>query len=377
MLLSITSWKRRLSIARSMVRVCFPAIICLQLFGCQDAPPSGVRLGRVIWRTEGVGHGVPAFDEATVYFLGWNHDVTAVDKWTGSIRWKRFTPWPSGMTDGYDVVVAGSIVAVADVDIYAFDKQTGEQRWMFRPLDDYAGYVGLATDGASVFGGSTKNRAYAIDAASGSLRWMTTVTSDSGTWVSYPVTGGNLVYYCVTFLNTALYTGAVVALDAGSGALRWRRDFPAISPPRAAGCYMRVAVTDSLVIASTDDGRLYALRPETGDSVWMAEAPLVAGGIEKGPIAADGPTQIAAGNSGLVRAYDVRTGKPLWQASADQGSVTWPIALRGDRVFVVHAGAQLAAFETQSGRQLWVEGAGASGGGEYNYTQRSTAIGCT
>jgi outer membrane protein assembly factor BamB len=343
--------------------------LALAFCACVDprTGPLSVNSGRIIWRAEGVGHGIPAFDETTVYFLGWNHDVTAVDKETGVVRWKEFTAGDDAVTDGYDVVLAGTVVAIADIDIYAFDRQTGARRWTFRPSDDYAGYVGLSTDGSLIFGGSTKNRAYAVDPSTGAERWRTDVTSDSAAWISYPVAAGGLVFYCVTHL-TQPYTGAVVALDASTGVVRWLRDFAPPSPSHAAGCFKRPTVSQALVIASTDDGRLYALDRETGDSVWMIPALTFEGGVEHGPIAAIDDVLIAAGNSGVVRAYDIQTGTQRWQSSADQGSITWPIALDADRVFVVHAGAQLAAFDRDSGNLLWVEGAGVTGGGEYNYT---------
>ena len=97
----------------------------------QDSPMS------VLWRVPGEGRGVPAADDTTAYFLSARHEVVAIDRRNGSIRWRRETGEPADSTLGSSVTLAGSIVVAGDYDVYGFDRSTGAARWRFSPADGY------------------------------------------------------------------------------------------------------------------------------------------------------------------------------------------------------------------------------------------------
>lgn len=353
------SWSRTPLIG-GLIALVLAATACTEPGGPPEAR------GRVLWRVPGEGFWpAPTFDDATVYFIGRNHDLVAVDKHAGTVRWQQLITSETRTTDiGAEAVVAGNVVAVADLDVFGFDRATGARLWAFRPQYSRAGWVGIATDGQTVFAGFDLNRAYAIDAATGGQRWVTVVTPDSNAWIKGPVVKDNVVYYCISYPGSLYDRGAVAALHAADGRVLWLRDFPSPATPRHTGCFERVAVAGSLVIAIGKDGRLYAVDRVTGDFAWTSPSPAVDSstyGPIYGPIAALDTMFFTGTNSGSVSAYDARNGRLLWRATAEQGSIGNDLAVDTGQVVVRHLGGQLAAFDFKSGRLLWVEGAGMVG----------------
>jgi outer membrane protein assembly factor BamB len=91
-------------------------------------------------------------------------------------------------------------------------------------------------------------------------------------------------------------TGELLALDAATGIVKWKKELPVIALGSA-------TVVNDLVLTSTAAGILYAFDRATGEQVWMYQAPSginappsvvgdmiivpLAGGIA-GPLAAGG-----------------------------------------------------------------------------------------
>ncbi|MFL6415483.1 MAG: PQQ-binding-like beta-propeller repeat protein [Bryobacteraceae bacterium] len=134
-----------------------------------------------------------------------------------------------------------------------------------------------------------------------------------------PVLAGQLLYVITPF-------NQVLALDPGTGAERWRFD-PEIAKDRAysEGTARGVTVVDNTVLFGTLDARLIALRASDGKRIW--DVP-IAPGIKDGnfqitsPPVVVGQTVIVGSGigdngraemqRGVVRAFDLRTGKPKW-----------------------------------------------------------------
>jgi alcohol dehydrogenase (cytochrome c) len=145
----------------------------------------------------------------------------------------------------------------------------------------------------------------------------------------------------VLFLTAA--GGIVQALDATDGTLLWeyrRRD--ASGGDRV----QSVALWEDLVLVSTSDGAIVALDAPTGVVRW--ETPQMGFGNTAGPIVADGKVINGVNGCGrfieqkcFVSAHDVNSGELLWQTEVinrpgEPGGDTW-----GDLSFEMRAGADM------------------------------------
>lgn len=348
-----------------------------------DAPPTSPAPGRILWRADGEGWGIPTFDDSTVYFVGYHHDLIAVDKHTGARRWRAVTSDQGESTAGTTAVIAGNTVAMGDVEVYGFDRRTGARLWRFQPDPGYdAGMLALSTDGQTIYAGSPVGRAYAIDGATGAQRWTTVVVpTDSNAWISDPVFSGGLVYACISH-HTNPTTGGVVALDAATGAIRWSRDFPPEAPNYRAGCYRHVVPSGDLVVGASDDGHLYAMDRLTGEIQWTAPQlsglPPGTGGSPESdarPLAAIDSTVVVGSTTGYITALDSRSGREIWRATANWGSAVYPLAADAQRVYAMHDGGQLGAFDLTTGKFLWIAGVNEFEG-EFYYTPPSMPTAC-
>jgi outer membrane protein assembly factor BamB len=106
---------------------------------------------------------------------------------------------------------------------------------------------------------------------------MTVYPGNQGGVLSPASTDGSTIYVPVVNNSSTLQsqesgkagrsqTGEVVALDAGTGAIRWKRHL-------SGAAYGATSVANDLVFASTLAGTLYALETGTGDIAWQVKLP--------------------------------------------------------------------------------------------------------
>ena len=123
-------------------------------------------------------------------------------------------------------VVKGNTVYIEDLDstVFALDRATGKVRWITRFLEANGGPNGLAVSGGRVYG-ATVDEAFALSARTGKKLWQHHLTSRSRRLRQRldPV-----VWKGFVFLGTIGYApfgrGTIYALDARTGAIRWRFD---------------------------------------------------------------------------------------------------------------------------------------------------------
>ena len=141
-----------------------------------------------------------------------------------------------GVTRAYaqPTIVAGRLfIGSANGNVYSLDAKTGCLVWIFAaegPVRS-AITIGIDASGWTAYFGDQRANAYALDALTGAVRWKTHVDAHPAAMISgapaladgvlyvpvssfEEVSGANLHYACCTF------RGAVVALDAGTGAQR-------------------------------------------------------------------------------------------------------------------------------------------------------------
>ena len=184
----------------TIVRHCLVVVVA-GLWAGGHAAAQGAPDTTPIWHVKGTGSGTPVYEGDTAYFLSDDRKVSAVDVGTGDVRWTTATGVPGydaffgTGTAGTALALAGSTVVAGDWDVVGFDRATGTRRWIYEaPAGDGPGlFLGPHRDGV-VYTGSPGGRAYALDAATGRLRWMTTIVEGGMTSVFRPVIDGGRVF---------------------------------------------------------------------------------------------------------------------------------------------------------------------------------------
>jgi outer membrane protein assembly factor BamB len=209
--------------------------------------------------------------------------------------------------------------------------------------------------------------------ADGKLIWERSLTEDFGMWTTHggrtvsPIIEGDLV---ITSGPTegwgeqAQRRHRFIALDKKTGETVWvstpgGRPFDTTySPPVIANVN-----GIRLLIAGTGDGAVHALKPRTGEPVWkfeMSKRGINTGVVLKGTtaIVSHSEENLDSSEMGLLAAVDA-TGKGAlgkdqtrWVVRGFQGGFSSPV-LDGDRIYQVDNGANLFAFDVNTGKELW------------------------
>ena len=154
-----------------------------------------------------------------------------------------------------------------------------------------------------------------------------------------PDTDGAAVY-------AAGHEGRVVRLDLASGREQWRID---AGQMLSAG----VGVGDGLVLVGTRKGVLLAFKSVDGSPAWSAN---LSAEVLTPPVAANGVV-VARTNDGKVYLLDSASGKQRWTYSRTLPALTLReqghLLLGNNAVFAGHAGGKLTALALNNGAPLW------------------------
>ena len=243
--------------------------------------------------------------------------------------------------------VANGRLYVADARgrVSAFDAANGRSVWRTDTDADITGGVGVG--GGWVLTGTEDGEVIALAADTGEIAWRTRLTSEV---LSRPqVADGHVV---VRTLD-----GKLVGLEAGSGTQRWSYEgsVPSLTV-RGTGSPV---VVSGIPITGFDNGRLVAVRGDSGEVLWEASVSDPRGrselerlaDIDTEPVAVDGVVY-AASYERAVAAFEVETGQPLWRS--DLASRT-ALAADADLVFVADRDGSVHALDRLTGTSVWTE----------------------
>jgi len=287
-----------------------------------------------------------------------------VDIGAGSNRDRRINARP--------VVLDGTVYTVAaDGRVTATNAETGERRWQVRveprdtgedggglPLpipfigregggpDRYAFGGGVAVDGGRVFVHTGRRFLVALDASNGNEIWRETSLTPL---IAAPTVADGRVY-------SITHENELIAFDASTGSVQWTHG--AIADSARLLTAPSVAVQGDVVVAPFSSGELIALRTQNGAVLW-SDSLTRAGGltpmssindIAGSPVIGD--THVyALSHSGIMAAFDMRSGERSWTQPASTLHAPW---LAGNYLFVVTGDAQVAAFDRQTGDVAWI-----------------------
>lgn len=297
---------------------------------------------------------------------------------------ERWTLATGSRLAGTPSVAGGTVYAGDDAGIlHAIDARTGSERWQ-AAMTGAIGAAPTVADGV-VYAGDQAGNLAAYDAATGSERWRISLGSGSAAslYASSPVVVDAVLYVAsgggastpavadgVVFVggtaNVSLPPTALYAIDAATGAVRWRFPAGAGSGLTTPGVYAidaatgtarwsyampgdvrgAPAVIDGAVYAAAADGTVTGLDTATGAARWqvatgeaISSSPAVAGG-----------TVYVSGAAGWLYALDAMTGKETWRAQIGAAHTASPTV--ADAIYVV-AGGQLVALDANDGTERW------------------------
>ncbi len=193
----------------------------------------------------------------------------------------------------------------------------------------------------------------AVDIARGGRRWQTDTRPrrDRDGAVGGAIAYANDTLYCATGL------AEIMALDPGTGEIRWRAPLPA---PARGG----LAVAGNRILVPTIENQMLGLSAEDGTRAWTFRAtPVQALPLGLPSPAVEGDVAVGGFPSGEVVCFRIADGRVQWSESlgtsrggvsiADIGAITaLPVIDRG-RVFAVGMGGASTSLDLRSGRRVW------------------------
>lgn len=348
--------------------------------GIYDSPAPA--LNTVAWRFK-TGAQIlssPAVSGETVYIGSGDGFVYAINKASGEQRWRFATRGPVASSPA----VHDGLVFVSSLDgyVYGIDAVAGTQRWRFqtqgerrftapgihgaiprteRMPDPFDVFLSSPTivDGV-LYIGSGDQHVYALDAATGALRWK--------------FRAGDVIHATPAVHQGTVYVGSwdrnLYALDARTGAERWRyttgNDTTIYNQ---IGIASSAAVADGMVFVGGRDGKFHAVDAATGAVRWVHDN---RGGWTIGsPALREGVVYFATSDGTRFKALDARTGTVRFDLQNNAVSFSSP-SIAGNRVYYgtsdgfLHAvdltgGNIVAQFQTDGSRANlapWVDSTG-------------------
>jgi len=305
--------------------------------------------------------GSPVYRDGVVYFGSDDGSVYAVNAADGRQIWRRRTGGPVPATPA----IAGDLLYVGSYDgkFYALDARTGATRWKFATggerrfeakglhgqlpknqtiADAFDVFLSSPVVAAgAVYFGSGDGHVYALDAASGALKWKFAT--------------GDVVHASPAYADGVVYFGSwdsrFYAVDATSGKEKWR--FQGGLDPlihNQVGFQSSPAVANGVVYTGCRDSNLYALDAATGKEKWRYSAS--GSWIITSPAVTAGKVVAGTSDSSLFLVLDADTGKPIVQQKGKAYIFSSP-SIAGDVAYLGILNGTLEARDLRNGDLLW------------------------
>ena len=307
------------------------------------ATPSSIETDpdRVAWRRDfGVDDYVMVHDERLYGRLADGGELLAVDLADGETAWSADAVDPSPAPPAVDD--RGLYVLTMDDVVVSLDHE-GEQRWSGdgppgNPQYSPIGRPTVVGDYVAV-GGS--GGAALLDAASGDR--LQTYPGEGVAWA--PVIRDDTVYY--TAGDGRRPDSLRVYAMGIDGSERWQ--FPV-----GDSLYCGPALGDGAVFVASTDEYVYAIEAESGAQRWRFETPADNTGSSSQPVYADGTVFVHEGGDRVMFALDAQSGDEVWRFPAPDVLTAVP-AIAGDVVVTATPG-HLLAIDRESGDLCWAVG---------------------
>lgn len=242
-------------------------------------------------------------------------DLVAVSMATGDVAW--YIPWSEEYWSGHPVVADGLVLAATD-RARAYEAATGVERWSIPLPSSAIHHVSATANGVWYLG--VGNEVWALDVQTGAERWRQTFagTDPYAARARTLAVAGDGVYVCgeqVLEANGARTQGPVVAMDAATGAVRWRHIMRFAEEYNY--CVDAPLVTaDAVVLADYASNNIVALERASGAPRWHFRGEFGWYGSRATPVLRGDTVYVASADKN-VRALSLQTGTVIWETEFD------------------------------------------------------------
>jgi parallel beta-helix repeat protein len=283
------------------------------------------------WHVDGPFAGSPILSDGRL-FVTLGNELVAIRRSDGAVQWRAALPGDPQVLHGNLASAGGLILVTTGHELRAYVADTGALAW--------SAEVGEANGPTildqTVYVGSYERGALALDLATGTVRWRTTLPEPLG--YTFVAAASGRVF--VTSLE-----GRLSALDASTGELLWDvTDLGGIMVNAGAAVY------GGVVYVAGRGPEVSAFKASTGQLLWRK----LEGEEPHGVPTVDARAVYIADIDGYVRAYDRTTGTQLWKAHVD-GEIMGSLALAGGVVYALTERDQVVAFDASTGTPLWMD----------------------
>jgi molecular chaperone DnaK len=273
--------------------------------------------------------GTPAVDALRAYVADSTGHVTALNLTDGTVAWHVSVGTEA---TGSSPVVAGDVVIASATDPYhvqALDAATGAVRWT--TPDVWASEPPVVVDD-TVFV-SMGYRVAALGLADGVIRWDVEFEDALDLWTNQLLAGGLLV--------GGSSEGKVFAMDPATGEIRW-----VTAVPRGEVTIWSIAVVGDRVLAFDDDYYVSGMSVASGDGLWAVDAHAT----HPGSIAALGADAAVLVDPGELLRLDPATGA---ERGRFPGGSLAMLDLPGETPLLAVAGVDALRVYGADGAEVW------------------------
>lgn len=304
----------------------------------------------------------PAVVKGVVYVGSTDGNLYAIDAVSGTEKWKFATKaWEvSSPAVVSDVVYLLSY----DGNFYALDAASGQVKWKFKtegekhytgthlhylqpasesmpdPWDFYLSSPSVSN--GTVYFGSSDGNVYALDALSGALRWKFKT--------------GDVVHSSPAIADGTVYIGSwdthLYAIDAETGKEKWRfKTGEDAEAHNHVGIQSSPAVVDGIVYFGSRDSYAYAVDGSTGKQIWKFSTD--GSWVNNSMVVHDGKAFFGTSIPGIMHAVDAKSGKVVFDLPTGT-PVFASMALAGDTLYLGNFGGKLTAIDLKTQKPAWV-----------------------
>lgn len=287
---------------------------------------------------------------------------------TENVVWK--TPLPGTGTSNPIVWDRRLFITASDgrdqgeLHVFCFDRDTGRELWhrrlwgtaptLFYPKNGMAG-PSPVTDGRHVWAFFGSGDVFCFD-VDGGLVWQRSLAAEYGEFENrFAATSSPLLYDGLLIVQCDHYGASyLVAIDAATGANRWKADRPEVWLSWSSPQTVRVGDRDELIVAGSE--KLDGYDPHTGERLWTVRG--LARECIPTPVLADGLLISDSGPNGVHAAVrpggrgDVTDTHVVWRNDRGTSFVPSPIVV-GRRYYLAEDKGILSCLDTATGELVW------------------------